>query len=560
MFCFVFYEGCEFLDCARGYMAFYGQAYVRDCHFERSSEADITAEIGPTTTVNRCTSIGSHRFFWTSADSNPYGGCTPISDCRVSGWKANDGAIRILGTHLIRDCDFSNPPDGNPPIYVLDGVSEDQSIVIGGNTCDGPLIAKSTKLRIDEIPNGKRPRTGITANTHFLKQTLPSFSGAIYDAKTQFKAEGNGSTDDTAAVQNCINAARDNGGIAYFPAGDYKLTSPVTISGGGYRIEGSGAFSRFRWAGGAQPYMFRMENPQDIKIRCINVAPHPELTDAAVLHTSTDRSSNATYEMLWIWDESDQGLRGLTFDNMAASSKAHVINVMGAVKVRNSSRAQILCNYAGSTSQRPFKVEGTSKRDGFLGVLTLEGAIEVRDNQNLVVENCYFEAYDKFIQMWGSGSTPGYVTIGGDAPYWTPWSYNRTDDAARRDTIVIDNYNGRLYRGGAYTEQLNPAGASTVRHTGSNPLDIMFVTNQIGVRGTMNADWDWQLGEGARKISVGNTTLRENSGFFWKSWNIDNAIPPKGLNSIAAAWDDLRLLGQVDLAWNYPTINQSRRK
>ncbi len=59
-------------------------------------------------------------------------------------------------------------------------------------------------------------------------------------------ASGNGSTDDTAAIQAAINdcIASSNGGIVYFPAGTYKITNPLNISmknGCTLRGEGHGA-------------------------------------------------------------------------------------------------------------------------------------------------------------------------------------------------------------------------------------------------------------------------------------------------------------------------------
>jgi len=46
----------------------------------------------------------------------------------------------------------------------------------------------------------------------------------------QFGAKGDGSTDDTGAIQNAINAANTaGGGPVYFPAGTYKISSALTL-------------------------------------------------------------------------------------------------------------------------------------------------------------------------------------------------------------------------------------------------------------------------------------------------------------------------------------------
>lgn len=50
---------------------------------------------------------------------------------------------------------------------------------------------------------------------------------------TAYGATGNGSTDDTAAIQKAINAA--NGQGVYFPAGVYRVTRQLTFPAGGYQ-------------------------------------------------------------------------------------------------------------------------------------------------------------------------------------------------------------------------------------------------------------------------------------------------------------------------------------
>jgi hypothetical protein len=49
------------------------------------------------------------------------------------------------------------------------------------------------------------------------------------NAVTNYGASGNGSNDDTTALQNCINAAQTQGKIAFIPAGVYKISSPLSV-------------------------------------------------------------------------------------------------------------------------------------------------------------------------------------------------------------------------------------------------------------------------------------------------------------------------------------------
>jgi autotransporter-associated beta strand protein len=61
----------------------------------------------------------------------------------------------------------------------------------------------------------------------------------LYVAAT-FGATGDGTTDDTAAIQSALNAAGNNGGgIVYLPAGQYHLSNTLRVSGG---VELRGAY------------------------------------------------------------------------------------------------------------------------------------------------------------------------------------------------------------------------------------------------------------------------------------------------------------------------------
>jgi hypothetical protein len=62
-------------------------------------------------------------------------------------------------------------------------------------------------------------------------RTMPDRLADTKNVK-DFGARGNGSTDDTAAIQAAITAAHNSGGIVFFPPGNYRVTSTVRAEGG----------------------------------------------------------------------------------------------------------------------------------------------------------------------------------------------------------------------------------------------------------------------------------------------------------------------------------------
>ncbi|MHA2248698.1 MAG: glycosyl hydrolase family 28-related protein, partial [Candidatus Hodarchaeales archaeon] len=64
-----------------------------------------------------------------------------------------------------------------------------------------------------------------------ISTALGAVSGLFFNVKDPaYGATGDGSTDDTAAIQAAENAADDNGGMVFFPPGIYRITSTITIN------------------------------------------------------------------------------------------------------------------------------------------------------------------------------------------------------------------------------------------------------------------------------------------------------------------------------------------
>jgi hypothetical protein len=92
-------------------------------------------------------------------------------------------------------------------------------------------------------------------------RTLPDRLGELKNVK-DFGARGNGSTNDTAAIQAAVN----RGGHVFFPDGTYNISSPIVISGshGTVHLIGAGNVT-LQWTGKTAGWMFNRTSGADEK-------------------------------------------------------------------------------------------------------------------------------------------------------------------------------------------------------------------------------------------------------------------------------------------------------
>ena len=117
-------DNCEFRQCGTGVYFRRGMGYIRNSHFEGSTEQDCYFYLGHPVdcSVRRSTSVGSRRFLTVAGGG--WSNCACVEDCQVSGWTDPDGAIvtNDAGTLVIFDMVFSHPPSKNPPIKLANAL------------------------------------------------------------------------------------------------------------------------------------------------------------------------------------------------------------------------------------------------------------------------------------------------------------------------------------------------------------------------------------------------------------------------------------------------------
>jgi hypothetical protein len=108
-------------------------------------------------------------------------------------------------------------------------VSVNSTIPSNVHLIAGPTCQFSLNSGITLTING--PLDGSSASPHFLGSGTVLLNGALDKVPVQwFGAKGDGTTDDTAAIQATYNAVADKGGTVFFSrAGRYPITSTVNV-------------------------------------------------------------------------------------------------------------------------------------------------------------------------------------------------------------------------------------------------------------------------------------------------------------------------------------------
>jgi uncharacterized repeat protein (TIGR02543 family) len=533
-------DGCEFYDNEYGIYSDRGSYYVRNCHFERSTQADIVSNNDTQgSSSRRVTSVGSRAFYERAGSVG--GPQFTMQDCHISGWTNTSYAIKTTSgarnPMLIFDCSFDDAPSSNPPVK-LDGAT----VVVHSNnvwTTGGDFVGGNTE-HVQEIPKGKRGGSIESANQRFFSSTA-TIPGKVFNAQSF----------DSAGIQSAIDSAQahGNGAIAYLPRGNYNLTSTINITGGDYYIGGAGAsFTKIYWKG--QNYygpIFNITNPQNLTIEQLgfwgNRNLEPELTSIRVLGSPT-QASHMYIENVFV----ESPIRSSPTTNYGdlmvkdlAKGSVLIANGLWAEQhvYSNSAGAIIMLNHANGN----FGVKGISTdRSGFMGVQMSQGGFLIEDNHSLVGSDCYMEqGKQEYARLKGAEGLPaGRLTL--SSPRLHTW---KARDIGWMDDFIIENYHGALATVAAKYDSANePDAIYRIKHTGSNPFNILIMANAYSNRAPA-----FSLGDGVKRSIIGSWVNRSAAG------GGPNPVPDvthaNSMLHASQALDHFRELGQYDLAINY---------
>jgi hypothetical protein len=541
-------DHCEFRHCGCGVLDRKGgNFYARNSHFEGSRATDFFIGSEHGSTIRRCTSVGSKHFI----ESGTIGPLT-IQDCHVAGWTDPEGAVFLNGSPVLMfDCAFSRPPSDGPPVKL---VSAQQRLLLSNNRPaeSERLVQKpAPTAKVYVLPPGRRTGVVASAEQHFLKDTV-AVPGKVFDAVRDFGAQGDGHADDTAAVQRTIDAARaaGHGAMAYLPTGRYLVSKTLLVAGRDYTFGGSGFRCGLVWNGEPGRTMVEVSSPQNITLEGLAIGNHDF---GPMKHGDDVRVTSATgVPCRLVLDEvygfgmyqKKPDLHGIHFIDLPKGSVIDVPHVQGNLHITNCARATMLfrTSYEGTVT-----IDGAATpRDGFLGFLTrltttANPTLRICDNQSVVMSDFYGEQIDKHVVFEGKPGQPeGAATLQG--PKIHTWT--------QEPVLTIDNYAGRIYYGQSqfYTDPKEPRFLSR----GTQPLRLILAGHfWYGTRPR------FELGPSVKLTLLGNWGGSPSDGSTAEI--ADQGIDHMAMAAMAAAFDDLRQLGELDLKLAPKGIQGSRR-
>lgn len=592
------YDGCEFDNCGTGINLGYSASNeIENCHFNQSATIDICN--ATRAHVSHCTSEGSGSFFADAAFQELQ--LCIVEDCWVDNWKTSGAACTLYpaGLDTIFDCNFTNPPAGATGAITLPSnywsKEGPTKLILSNNYAPsftsgtGIISPSSPSYSVVCVPSGSMGSALTSATQTFLKTSWPQDSTNIIDVtKAPYSANNKFGADATSAIQNAINAAAsgsNSGCIVYLPAGKYKISSTLQVSGSNFTIQGSGYLTELCWWGSvsgsnggdiSSGTMMSISSPQNLAITQIKLGvlnnvsgttgyngayPNCDPTTVTGISVTSNRSCSIKFDEIYYFSDYGSNVGGmypnqfgpgLVLSSLPAGSTVFMGHVRTPLVVTNCGGAQIFGRYL---EEGAVSVSGTSPKTGFLGldfaVINALGSsamlapnIFITDNQDFIIGSYYSEQNGNDLSMaCGNGVGTGRVTLG----KMNSASGNGGQVAGPPTTeINVNNYAGRLFDLGGVSVDEFGLDNIQITQTGTNAVDIILAGSELwlGVSASTSAaanlieTQNWVMG-----MSGGHP-----NGVLTSFGNIPTAA---NLTSMAQGFDHLRQLEAQDLQIMY---------
>ncbi len=186
------------------------------------------------------------------------------SDIQITGngFSTNGDSIDNTYDHIIIQGPFSN---GVARTMIVGNVFSHKSSVspnkcryginLSGSCAQGTVIvsnsfAASPQFNIGTVQIATAPvnNNGSTSLPAYIRGNANAFdepAGYYINVKeAPYNARGNGSTDDTAAIQAALDAVPSTGGVVYLPPGQYEISATLIITQDNTTLIGAGAGNR----------------------------------------------------------------------------------------------------------------------------------------------------------------------------------------------------------------------------------------------------------------------------------------------------------------------------
>lgn len=267
-----------------------------------------------------------------------------------------------------------------------------------------------------------------------------------------------------------------------------------------------------------------------------------------VLQTGSGGASSMIYDGVFCFGKYQKQplVKGLHLHGLGPQEVVVLNRTEGNLRIIDCARATIL---GRTTFEGSVIVEGKDlRRGGFLGFLTrlstkTRHGLYVHDSHSIVMSDFYIEQADNGFVFEGSpDQPPGRITLQGGK-----LQFNIPEDKPHEGTaMMVSNYNGQVFCG--HNQFYTRPPQIRIVKKGTSPTEL-FIFASIFYRTTLDVQGDKSLQ--VRLLgneSIGEVT-REGKVSRMKSSVID---PETARQSIARAFDDLRLLGEIDLQLSYP--------